>query len=182
MTVLKPKTFIQEALIDEVDKMKDGFPYFSFIIMSIGIEFLGKCIDSKLNSWDVTGRSKKDFEQAINQLNALNPYRQYLSKYDLYGSFRCGLAHKVSPKVKITLSSKEERGHLIEHDGRLNFKVEDFYNDFYDACKEVIEMTFPAGDKMNDDFMEVPGTGFNSGTNIQGAVTSSIAPATGESK
>ncbi len=94
---------------------------------------------------------------------------------NLYGSFRCGLAHAVSPKSKITLSSKGELGHLvIDEKGRLNLKIEDFYVDFKSACEFVIAKEFEDNNKMNQDFIEVPGTTFDSGTNIVTGSTSSL--------
>lgn len=179
MKTLKPKDFIKKVLIDEVGGMIDNHPYISFIMMGIGIEFLGKCSDSGLNDWNVSGRSRLDFENAIKKIPSLQKYQTYLTTYDMYGSFRCGLAHAVAPKFKITLSSKEELGHLIEVSGRLNLKVEDFYADFKLACEFIINASYPTGDKMNADFLQVPGDDFNSGTNIPTGMTSSYQPSTG---
>lgn len=179
MKKLKAKEFIQSALIDEVGDMVQNHPYMSFIIMGIGIEFLGKCIDTSLNDWNKQRRSKRDFEDAIKNIPSLKKYQTYLSSHTLYGSFRCGLAHTVSPKVKITLSSKDELEHLVKHNGgKLNLKVEDFYIDFKNACKHVINRTYPSGNKMNDDFLYVPGDSFNAGTDIEGGMTGSIEPPT----
>jgi hypothetical protein len=50
MTTLKLKDFIKSVLIDELGAMIDQHPYISFIMMGIGIEFLGKCINTTLNS------------------------------------------------------------------------------------------------------------------------------------
>jgi len=182
MTRLKPTDFIQSVLIDELGSMIEKHPYISFIVMGIGIEFLGKCIDRSLNDWNVSGRSSSDFKNAIKTITSLNKYEPYLTTHDLYGSFRCGLAHAVSPKASITLSSKNEQGHLIETNGRLNLKVEDFYNDFKVACEYVKNDNYPDGDKMKRDFLEVPGFGFNEGTNIETGITSSIAPASGATR
>ena len=176
MTILKPKDFIQSVLIDEIGSLIDPHPYISFILMGIGIEFLGKCTDTTLTEWNVSGRSKRDFENAITTIPSLQKYHPYLSTHDMYSSFRCGLAHAVSPKHKITLSSKQEMGHLLEHNGRLNLKVEDFYADFKIACQYIINQTYSATDKMSGDFLEVPGTSFNAGTTITSGITSSFQP------
>jgi hypothetical protein len=159
--------------MDELGVMIDDHPYISFIMMGIGIEFLGKCINSGLRDWS-SGASGKVFGNAVKSIPSLQRYQQYLTSHDLYGSFRCGLAHAVSPKYKITLSSKQERAHLVDDGGRLNLKVEDFYADFKLACEHVIGMNFPSGDKMDKEFLEVPGTGFNSGTSIPTGITSSF--------
>ena len=65
MARLKPKDFIQTVLINEFGELSITHPYISFILMGIGIEFLGKCIDPNLSDWNISGRSKKDFENAI---------------------------------------------------------------------------------------------------------------------
>lgn len=174
MKRLNPKEFIQSVLIDEIQSMLIMHPYISFIIMGIGIEFLGKCIDTNLSDWNVTGRSKKDFQNAIKTIPSLKRYETYLVPYDLYGSFRCGLAHAVSPKFMITLSSKNEQAHLVINNGRLNLKVEDFFTDFKNACEYVIKSTYPTTDKMNSDFLKVPGNSFNVGTDYENGITSSL--------
>lgn len=180
MTKLKPKDFIKSVLIDELGIMINNHPYISFITMGIGIEFLGKCLATKRNDWNESGHSRTDFENAIKTIPSLQKYEPYLKTHDLYSSFRCGLAHAISPKLQISLSSKGELGHLIKHSGgQLNLKVEDFYNDFKQACDHIINMTFPPKDKMSGDFLQVPGSAFNSGTEVETGVTSSYAPSTG---
>ena len=176
MTRIKPKEFIQTVLINEIGELTDSHSYISFILMGIGIEFIGKCIDKSLTDWNVSGRSKQDFENAIKAIPSLKKYEPYLVSHQMYSSFRCGLAHAVSPKLQITLSSKQEMAHLVESNGRLNLKVEDFYNDFKDACNYIISQNYTNGDKMNADFLEVTGLAFNSGTTINSGITSSLQP------
>ncbi len=174
MAKLKPSDFIEAVLIKEIGELSDSHPYISFILMGIGIEFLGKCIDNSLDEWNKGGQSRQDFENAIKNIPSLKRYEPYLTTHDMYSSFRCGLAHAVSPKIQITLSSKQEMAHLVKHDNRLNLKVEDFYTDFKVACEFVIAKTYPNGDKMNADFLEVPGDAFNSGTKTETGLTSSL--------
>lgn len=176
MARINPKDFIQTVLIKEIGELSDSHPYISFILMGIGIEFMGKCIDQNLSEWNTAGRSKRDFENAIKSIPSLQRYQSYLTSHEMYSSFRCGLAHAISPKTKITLSSKQEMAHLVETNGRLNFKVEDFYLDFKAACEFILTETYPNGDKMNADFLEVPGDTFNSGTTYNTGVTSSFNP------
>jgi hypothetical protein len=142
--------------------MINGHPYISFIIMGIGIEFFGKCLATTRVDWNEGAHSGPDFEYAIRNIPSLSRYISYLQTHKLYHSFRCGLVHAISPKVQVTLSSKGELGHLIEQGGRINLKVEDFYDDFRQACEYIIGMNFTPGDKMNLDFLQVPGTSFNS--------------------
>jgi len=67
---MTPKEFIQQVLIDEVGEIHLKYPYISFATMAIGIEFLGKCLNSH-DDWNyyVSGVPKQDFERAINQLD-----------------------------------------------------------------------------------------------------------------
>jgi hypothetical protein len=155
---LKPREFINLVFITELSDIVEHHPYIAFMLMGAGLEFLGKCISGKDSHWHVVGKSRRDFEKSVRQLAALKKYKPYLSKtsYDLYGSLRCGLIHSGKPKYKITLSSKNEMAHLIEHNGRLNLRCEDFYSDFKQACEEVISRTYPAGDKMNSGFIHIP--------------------------
>jgi len=164
MAILKTNDFIKSLLIDELGTLIDEHPYVSFIVMGIGIEFLGKCIDSNLNNWNkkllkgknIVGGSKYYFENAIRFFPSLKKYEPYLTSHKLYDSFRCGIAHTVLPKYRITLSSKGEMDHLVISNGRLNLKVENFFEDFKTACEFVMNKDFPTNNKMNRDFMEVP--------------------------
>jgi len=175
MATLNTKEFIKTVYVNELSRMIPDFPYISFLVIGVGIELLGKCVDSGLATWNTPSRSKCYFEKAIKEINSLSKYRQYLTSHKLYVAFRCGLAHSSKPDYMVTLSSKQELAHLIERNGRINLKIEDFYNDFKNACLEVVEQSYPASDKMNQPFLSVPGPQFNSGTDIQGGITESFS-------
>lgn len=156
---MTPKEFINQVFVNELDKIKNDNPYIAFAIIAIGIEFLGKCLDHSASDWNVSGKSKKNFEYAINTLSAFTPYRQYLASHKIWDSLRNGFAHSFVPKHPITLSSKDETGHFVLHQNgkRLNLRCEDFYCDFKHACLEVVNMEFPnPDDKMNKELLEVP--------------------------
>ncbi|MFM9948861.1 MAG: hypothetical protein ACKV1O_13060 [Saprospiraceae bacterium] len=157
MASLTTKEFIQIVYIDQLGQIVPSFPYHSFLIIGVGIELLGKCTDESLKSWDTPGKSKHYFEKAIKDINNLASYRSYLTSHSLYTAFRCGLAHSSKPDFEVTLSSKNELGHLIERNGRINLKIEDFYSDFSNACLEVMTNPYPPTDKMNQPFLSVPG-------------------------
>jgi len=177
MATLNPKEFIQAVFINDLSGiMAIDKPYISFMVMAIGIEFLGKCI-SLSQEWDEERVSRMRFEEAIKNIPALHSYIPLLKEnnnYDLYVSLRCGLAHAAKPKYEITLSSKNERAHLVTQDGRVNLKCEDFFADFVAACREVIAMNFSSNeDKMNKPFLAVPAissnqTGTNPGSTLIG--------------
>lgn len=182
MATLKPTDFIKAAFVDDLGRMIESKNfYLAFMIMGAGIEFLGRCITEDFH-WGQERISSRCFSNAINNLSSLRKYSNYLKdngSYDLYGSLRCGMLHSGAPEYKITLSSQDEREHLVEVGGRLNLKCEDFFHDFKDACLEVIRTNFSSNNaKMLAGFIEVPGTTFNvSYTPIEGEspITGSLA-------
>lgn len=162
---LMPKQFIKKVLINNIsDLVSNEYYWLSFTLMAIGIEFLGKCIDINQKDWN-KGKSKDNFERAINNLEAFNTYRPYLKKYgyNIWDSYRNGFAHSFVPKRLITLSSgKNGMTHFKEYkdekgNSKLNFKCEILYNDFKNACNEVIKKRFlPENNKMNMPLLFVP--------------------------
>ena len=173
MSVLKPKDFIRQVFISELEPLANKNHYISFAIMATGIEFLGKCLDLTAANWNVSGRSEANFKLAINRLQAFSKYRPHAEL--LYDALRNGFAHSFVPKYGITLSSKNELAHMIIQHGRLNLKCEDFYHDFKLACNEIIQMTFAnPNDKMNRDLIEVPQDKFNDVSTSPTSITQSI--------
>lgn len=159
MRTLNPKQFIQQVFINEIGMLITNHPYISFMIMGIGLEFLGKCLSDEDQDWNTKGKSRKSFERAIKQLDSLRNYIPLLKgsgEYDLYDSLRCGLLHSAVPKHQITLSSKGEMEHLRIFNDRINLRCEDFYEDFKAASNEIIEKVFPTEDKMNRGLLIVP--------------------------
>lgn len=153
---LMPKEFIETVLIKEIGEIHKKHPYISFAIMTIGIEFLGKGINS-LDKWNISGRSKIDFELSINKLTNFDRYKPLLTSHNLWDSLRNGFAHSFVPKKTISLSSKDETAHLENISStQINLRCEDLYIDFANACKEVINMTFPTTDKMNEPLLSIP--------------------------
>lgn len=125
------KEFIREYLIGKIGKLKDSEPYIAFLMMSIGIEFLGKCLNKK-KKWDTEDRSKKDFNLAIGKLKSLKKYRSW----DLYHKLRCGLAHTMMVKSGLEIKDKGASTSTC-------VSCEEFYNDFKAACEEVMNMSLP---------------------------------------
>jgi hypothetical protein len=159
MATLKPKEFIQQVLIDELKPIIISSPYISFALMAIGIEFLGKCLDTTTVEWNTERRSRMNFTDAIKNLLAFRRYLGY--EEGLFEDLRCGFAHSFVPGTRFTLSSKGQCYHMFDFGTRVNLRCEDFYEDFKAACLEVIGMTFPPADKMNRDFLDVPGASFS---------------------
>jgi hypothetical protein len=156
MNTMKPKEFIDAVLINEVGAIHLQYPYISFAMMAIGIEFLGKCLNN-YEDWNESGHSKEDFELAINSLNAFDKYRPLLTSHNLWTSLRNGFLHSFVPKNTLTLSSKDETAHLVAVTPiKINLRCEDFYKDFKGACQEVIAMTSFQSNKMNLPLLELP--------------------------
>lgn len=155
MAELNAKQFIQTVFIDELGCLVDSKPYHSFMLMSIGIEFLGKCIDKNLVHWNERA-SLKYFKNAISKIPSLKKYECYLKSYNFYNSFRSGLVHAGAPTFSITLSSKNQTEHLVIQNERLNLKVEDFYADFKMACEFVINENYSNDNKMVNSFLKIP--------------------------
>lgn len=190
MARLSTKNFIKTVFIEQLKGIIDyPLPYHAFMIMSIGIEFLGKCLKTDQSIWHTKarGESPDSFKKAIREIPSLKKYEPYLEKYDLYDGLRCGLLHSAQPGVRITLSSeansKNETGHLVEDKQfgieRINFKCEEFYADFKEACEWVIEQEYEADDKMNGDFLDVPDwlpSNLYSGENSSPTSSASIPP------
>lgn len=162
MALLKPKEFIDVFFVQQLNEIVERFPYHAFIIMSTGIEFLGRCLKGNYD-WETERVSRELFEHAITKLDSLKKYAPYLKNngnYDLYVSLRCGLSHSASPKFEITLSSKAEAPHMTMISGRrLNLRCEDFFYDFKTACENIIRMDFDIDDKMNENFLTIPDIG-----------------------
>lgn len=153
-----PKDFIKQVFITELEPLTISNPYIAFSIMASGIEFLGKCLDTKEQNWN-GGNSARDFKTAIRRLDAFGPYRPLLGKkYDLWDSFRNGFSHSFVPKAALSLSSKNEDAHLArnEQKGQVNLRCEDLFQDFRAACLQVIDIQFEPGDKMNRQLLQIP--------------------------
>lgn len=122
------KDFIKEFLIDKIGKLKENEPYVAFLMMSIGIEFLGKCLNNSA-VWDTDKMSGSDFNLAITTLTTLRKYQNM----DLYDKLRCGLAHCMMVKKGLAIRDKGSNTSVC-------ISCEEFYKDFKAACEEVMNM------------------------------------------
>ena len=114
---------LKEKAIEEI---KDEHPYFAFLLMAVGIEFLGKCINED-EEWQTSGKSRADFNRGLS-IGPLNKYSG--STPDLYECLRCGLVHALTPSGGIVLSNSDKN---------VNLNCDSFYSDFVEACLMVIE-------------------------------------------
>ena len=118
------REFINDYLIDEIKYIKNYHPYFAFLLMAVGIEFLGKCQSTE--DWNASTKSNSVyFKDGLD----VAPLQKYKTKYPkLYKQLRCGLAHAYHPDG-IILSDKK---------GASDINCDEFYADFVEACKNVL--------------------------------------------
>ena len=119
------KDFIDEYLINEIGEIKEKYPYHAFLLMAVGIEFLGRYLSGY--SWEQKGVSETAFNNAILELFPKGKY----DNFDLFHNLRCGLAHSLLMQGNLTLSDKKSEGSI---------NCDEFYDDFVEACNKIIEM------------------------------------------
>lgn len=123
--------FINKYFIEEIGSLVEKRPFVSFVLMAIGIEFLGKCLNT--NDWDdKSERSGKTFDYAIQLFDSL---KKYQAIPDLYHNLRCGLAHRLMVKGNIILTP--DQNNLTGPDFTIGCK--EFYDDFKQACLDAID-------------------------------------------
>ena len=148
---MKPKEFISWTLIQEIRDVVFQHPYLSFLLMSVGIEFLGKCRFTKKQSWQEITPSE-GYSEGEKLMSEVDP--RY-AQINLQKQLRNGIAHAFLPKSQIALSeAKHGAIHFSKtSQGQIILVAEIFYRDFVIACKKVLETEFPTNDKVNLDFM-----------------------------
>lgn len=155
---LYPKQFIEITFLNQYRSIvyDQGYHYIGFALVCIGIEFLGKCLDSQC-TWHQENLSAAHFKNAIDRLMpAYAPYKSLL-----YKQLRSGFAHGLLPGADIGLTHRRESveygtKHLQKHGSAVTLVIEDFYDDFEKACRALLNMTFPSGDKMSNAVLAVP--------------------------
>jgi hypothetical protein len=136
---MTPKEFINQVFLAEYAQIVPEHAYISFALIGIGIEFLGACLDS--SPFDQTGLSGNRVRSA---LQSLFPGKYHSFIDELAADLRNGFAHQFRPGRKLELSRRSEgQSNKWQHlgttsDGRLCLFIEDFYDDFANACRVVI--------------------------------------------
>lgn len=168
--------FIKHVLIGEIGEIGQKHPYLAFSLIAIGIEFLGKCIDTEPNK---SIASRFSFNYAIASLNGFEKYRdlidnrsEYKGKskkklagelcpncnhlpkdFDLYDELRCGMCHALLPKGNLLLSDGNEEFSI--NDNTVTLHLGRLYEDFKNACYEVIEKIQYDSNYHNDDILVI---------------------------
>ena len=138
-------SLIKDYYISELNTLiKENHSFVAFLVISSGIEFLGKAISAEMDLFK-EGNSKDDFKNALDSFPSLNKYSSLgLSKdkkgidKTLYDIVRCGIVHSTSPKTGITLS--EDGNDLPSVVG-----LADLAKDFNDACQDLLSGKIPMG-------------------------------------
>ena len=133
--------FIKKYLVCEIHSILKEHPFLAMSLMSIGVEFLGKCLNYKSvdeikNNGD--HKSKENFNDAIENLNAFKEYKNLIHSKDieLYNNLRCGFAHTFMVKDEIILRDSKNDFNTKP----ITIGVGNFFDDFSEACMEVIKL------------------------------------------
>ncbi len=135
--IVSLKDFIEEYLIKQIGEIKDSYPYLACILMSVGLELLGKSINHR--PWTESGYSRTDFNTAIRELP------KYAS-LDLYDNLRCNMAHSMRVDSIILTNNAGKYADL---------PVSDFYADFRKLCLRVAGGEFPNQTSPSEEFFRV---------------------------
>lgn len=134
--------FIEKQLIPSIKNISSSYHYLSFGLVSIGIEFLGKCLD-ETHDFDYykPKLSEKQFKLALRTL--FKDYWKTCNKnnINLYKCLKNGFLHSYRPKSPIWLrdiSSTTETNHLTMKNKRFTIIIEKLVKDYEEAAKIVV--------------------------------------------
>lgn len=150
---MKPKEFIKNVLINEIKDIVDNHPYLSFLLIAVGVEFLGKCLMTDKQDWHLI-KPDAAFKKGMELMCEVDS--EY-SKHNLKDELRNGFAHTFLPKSKIALSEIKHGAKNFQQNrsGQTIIVAEIFYQDFVIACEHIIQKEFGQEDKMNKDFLYI---------------------------
>ena len=150
---MSPKEFIKTVLIKEIDDIVKSHPYLSFALMSIGLEFLGKCMLTHINTWHKINPSKA-YEKAEELMCQVD---ERYKKINLQDELRNGFAHTFIPKGNIALSEVKNgfQNFDLNSCNQTVLVAEEFYENFVTVCQKVVDNNFDKKNKMNKAFLRV---------------------------
>lgn len=131
--------FIQKILIEEIGEIKDKHPYLMCMLVSQGIEFLGKTLRpiNNASGWNENQNAKKDFQSAIKLFPSLRKY----AEIDIYQRIRCRFCEKivVDDNMVSDNMAHSKSGRADDKD-KVSVNLNDLYDDFKSACEDLLEM------------------------------------------
>lgn len=147
---MKPKEFIQNVIIGEYQDIVFRHQYLSFALISIAIEFIGKCMLTSHKTWVIT--PDKALKKGIELMTEVD---SRYSSIDLK-NLRHGFAHTLIPKNIALSELKHGAIHFDKNSrGKVILVAEIFYRDLVIACQKIIQTEFDENDKMNKDILEI---------------------------
>ncbi len=137
---------IREVILNDYSVImhSNGATIGKFILIAVGIEFLGACLDKQ--HMKATARGEKRFNLALTKLfpKKYHHFTKLGAVPNLYNDFRCSILHQLKPEKSLILFSRNEAGenrHLTyNQQGALIIVAEDFYQDLQSAAYEMIKM------------------------------------------
>jgi len=147
---MKILNFIQKVLIETFKEIQhdEGHRDISFSLICQGIEFLGACLDSE--PFSAKGLNAPRFRRAIYDLfpTSYRPFNQGSGKpFDMYENLRCSLFQSILHESRLELIQRCGETELDAHHlqikeirgiPRLVLVLEDLFDDYQSACKEII--------------------------------------------
>lgn len=138
---------IREVILDDYARIMNTkeSTVGKFILIAVGIEFLGACLDKQ--HMDATARGEKRFNMALMKLFP-KKYHHFVKKESVpnfWINFRCPVIHQFKPGKSVCLCSADEAAtagfrHLkYNQEGCMVLIVEEFYGDLAAAGLELIK-------------------------------------------
>lgn len=137
---------IRKVILDDYSVVmhSTGTTIGKFILIAVGIEFLGACLDRQ--HLKTTARGEKRFNLALIKLfpKKYHHFTKLSSVPNLYNDFRCPILHQLKAENSLILFSREDAGenrHLTYNQkGSLILVAEDFYHDLTGAASAMINI------------------------------------------
>lgn len=145
------KDFLDKELTPTLDSLATSKPFTAFVLMSAGIEFLGKGMRQD-SPWDDKNHGRKDFDNAMKELFP-EKYQQYNTQFKLYDTLRCGLLHIMMLKPGVVLHQSGEH-HISDDGATLHLSCEALLIDFKAACAK-LTTNKKYSKKLEQDFYEI---------------------------
>lgn len=151
-----PKDFIKNVLINEMKDIVTKHPYLAFALISIGIEFIGKCALTECDHWDIKQNEHKKYKPFDKGMELMTKVDNRYSLLNLKNELRNGFVHTLLPKSKIALSEvRHGAKHFEQKNNQTILVIEILYRDFVKICHMILKRKFDANDKMNKEFLVI---------------------------
>ncbi len=147
-----PRDFINETLIGEIGAIVNGkekHDYLSYLLISCGIEFLGKCTAPIKTNWQDHKENGYYFKKGLALFP--NTYNEPGIPDTLYSGLRCGICHALLPKNIIMVSSTSSQDFSSTP---ICLNILTFYEDFKNACEKLLQDAAYQG-RLSEPFMAI---------------------------